>query len=203
MALRKKILKLTVFFIFFVILAFTIMFALNFDAAAEQYAEYNVKNTIIEGINRIYYNNTKKYYGELKNAVTVNYAGDGKINSISVDSAFLNLMSSEIVTDSIMFIESSSSSFGIPLGNITSVRLLSGHGPKIGIKIIPLGSVSGGIQSSFNEAGINQTIHRITFEINVIIEVLTPFHTCRTEIRLSYVISETVIVGAIPNVYFK
>lgn len=179
------------------------MFAQNFDKAAEQYAKFNVKNKITEGINKIYYDNTKRFYDRLKNAVLLNYSHEGKINSISVDTPFLNLLSAEIISQSVLFIEESSSSFGIPLGNITSVRLFSGLGPKIRVKIIPLGSISCGIKSSFTEGGINQTIHRITLDINALIEVLTPFSSNQAEINLSYVISETVIVGEIPNVYFK
>ena len=120
-----------------------------------------------------------------------------------MDTPFLNLLSAEIISQSVLFIEESSSSFGIPLGNITSVRLFSGLGPKIRVKIIPLGSISCGIKSSFTEGGINQTIHRITLDINALIEVLTPFSSNQAEINLSYVIGETVIVGEIPNVYFK
>ncbi|NLN55959.1 MAG: sporulation protein YunB [Clostridiales bacterium] len=201
--MRKKLFKWLIFIILIFILSFGIMFALNFDKAAEQYAKFNVKNKITEGINKIYYDNTKRFYDRLKNAVLLNYSHEGKINSISVDTPFLNLLSAEIISQSVLFIEESSSSFGIPLGNITSVRLFSGLGPKIRVKIIPLGSISCGIKSSFTEGGINQTIHRITLDINALIEVLTPFSSNQAEINLSYVISETVIVGEIPNVYFK
>lgn len=201
--MRKKLFKWLIFIILIFILSFGIMFAQNFDKAAEQYAKFNVKNKITEGINKIYYDNTKRFYDRLKNAVLLNYSHEGKINSISVDTPFLNLLSAEIISQSVLFIEESSSSFGIPLGNITSVRLFSGLGPKIRVKIIPLGSISCGIKSSFTEGGINQTIHRITLDINALIEVLTPFSSNQAEINLSYVISETVIVGEIPNVYFK
>ncbi len=206
MALRKrfiKLIKLVFILTAVLLLAAVLLFVFNFDSAAEQYAAFDVKNAITDGINKIYYNQTKKYYDELKYAVTVNFGDNGKIGSISVNSSFLNLFSSEIVADSILFIENSSSSFGIPLGNITSARILSGLGPKIKVKIIPLGSVSGGIQSNFTEAGINQTLHRLTLNIKALIEVLSPFETCRAEINLIYVISETVIVGDIPNVYFR
>lgn len=201
--MRKKIVKTVLFILLLAVLAFGLMFALNFDKAAEQYAGFNVKNTLTDGINKIYYDTTKKYYADLKNAVTVNYSPEGKVNSVVLDAAFLNFLSAEIIAQSIFFIEKSTSSFGIPLGNITMARLLSGLGPKIRVKIIPLGSVSCGINSYFVEAGINQTIHRVTVNINAVVEVLTPFNACQTEISLSYIISEIVIVGDIPNVYFK
>lgn len=180
-----------------------LLFALNFDSAAERFAAFDIKNSITGGINRIYYEMTTKYYEKLRDAVTVYTGENGKINAISVDSAFLNLFSAEIVTKTILFVEDSASSFGIPLGNITGVRILSGLGPKIKVKIIQLGSVAGAVKSSFTEAGINQTLHRVTLEISAVVEVLSPFCSKASEISLSYVISENVIVGDIPNVYFK
>lgn len=201
--MRKK--KLKIFLAVFLVcaLACAIAMAINFESAADKYAEYEIKNTLIQGINNIYYNQTRLNYENLKGAVEISRNSGGKITSISVDSVFLNLFTSETVTRVILFLESSSSSFGLPLGNLTSVKLLSGLGPKIKLKVVLQGNVAGGITSSFHEAGINQTLHRLTFEIKALVSAMTPFGSHETEINVSFIISETVIVGDIPNVYFK
>ena len=55
--------------------------------------------------------------------------------------------------------------------------------------------------SSFQSAGINQTLHRILVQIKVDISAIIPGYTASGTIDTQFVIAETVIVGNVPEAY--
>ena len=61
---------------------------------------------------------------------------------------------------------------------------------------------SGGTESVFESVGINQSVHRIYFELRATVSLLTPFTQTDCELTSSVCIAETVIIGEVPNVYF-
>jgi len=81
--------------------------------------------------------------------------------------------------------------------------LFSGRGPKIPIKIVPLGTVSTSFSNQFTAAGINQTRHQIMMDIVVDISILLPGYQTGTQVTTQVTIAETVIVGAVPDSYFQ
>lgn len=89
----------------------------------------------------------------------------------------------------------------IPIGTIIYGDLFLGRGPKIKIRLNPVGSVSSNIYSEFSSAGINQTKHRIMIELRAEVSVLIPFRTVSTEVSTSVCIAETVLVGDVPSTY--
>ena len=68
-------------------------------------------------------------------------------------------------------------------GGITGSRYLSGFGPGINIKIIPVGNVVTNLKSEFNAAGINQTLHRIYLELACTVTIVTPYDTIEANIK--------------------
>lgn len=106
---------------------------------------------------------------------------------------------SQVVQDKIAGIEVSE--LKIPIGNIFNSSILAGLGPKIKIKILPVGSVQSKFIDDFVSAGINQTKHKIFMEIKGNIVVIVPLIRIPTEV-ISYVpIAETIIVGDVPNTF--
>ena len=91
----------------------------------------------------------------------------------------------------------------ISSGNLTEIVLLSGMGPNIPIKIIPIGNVKTELKSEFIEKGVNQTLHRLYLEIYCEINILTPFNTINEKINNQFIIAENIIVGNIPTTYYN
>ncbi len=91
----------------------------------------------------------------------------------------------------------------IPAGNLTGISLLMGRGPKIPVEIITLTSSSIGFQNSIVTAGINQTKHQITLQVNVDIDVLVPWGSKSTHVSTDVLIADTVIVGQVPGTYLS
>ena len=51
------------------------------------------------------------------------------------------------------------------------------------------------------DSGINQTIYTISFDVNIRAAVVFPFRYREIPIKIENVISETVIIGAVPESY--
>jgi len=90
--------------------------------------------------------------------------------------------------------------FYIPLGNALGSRLLSGRGPKINVKIVPIGTISSNIKSEFQSAGINQSMHRLIIEFKVCVSIMSPFSNSTSQFTVPLCIAETIIVGEVPRV---
>jgi len=89
----------------------------------------------------------------------------------------------------------------IPLGTLLNQGLFSGVGPKIPIKLVPLGYAKIDIKNSFSAAGINQTKHEIHLEVIATVNILLPFSSSTTQIETELPIAQTIIVGTVPETY--
>lgn len=91
----------------------------------------------------------------------------------------------------------------IHLGTISGINFLSGRGPKVPIKLISKGISNSKIISKLEEAGINQTLHKIRILITVDIAGFLAGFTTNVETTSECVLSESLIVGSIPSSYTK
>lgn len=83
------------------------------------------------------------------------------------------------------------------------MKLLSGRGPGVKIRISTVGDVETNLKSEFTAQGINQTLHRIYLEAKCNINVLTPFRDIKKDITSQVLLSENVILGEIPTNYYN
>ena len=58
-------------------------------------------------------------------------------------------------------------------------------------------------KTDFEDAGINQTRHRIYLEVNTKVKVVIPLTTDTKEVKAEIPICETVIIGDVPNSYIN
>jgi len=93
--------------------------------------------------------------------------------------------------------------FGIRLGAFTGNPMLVGSGPKIKVKLSVVGNVETDMQSEFQAAGINQTLHKIYLNVSCNVRVLTPFTNIDEHITNQVLLAESVIVGNIPDAYYN
>ena len=89
------------------------------------------------------------------------------------------------------------------MGTFTGIPLLVGMGPRIRVKMTPIGSVRCKFVSHFESAGINQTIHRIYLLLTCEVTILTPYNTIKQKIDNQVLIAESVIVGIVPDFYYN
>jgi sporulation protein YunB len=89
----------------------------------------------------------------------------------------------------------------IPLGTIFGSKLLAGWGPNIRIRVISFPSVSTDFDSEFEDSGINQTRHKIYMVMQAKVRIAIPFGTADIDISNRVPVTETIIVGDVPNSY--
>jgi len=140
---------------------------------------------------------------ELESIISFEKDSEGRINAVKTNIVTANRLKSALslaVLDKIGQI--TESDVAVPSGSLTGLALLSGRGPNIPVKTVPVGSVRTNLQSKLTNGGINQTLHRIILEITVDMNVILPRETVSSEVTMNVVVSETVIVGTVPE-YFS
>lgn len=189
------------------IVIFTIIFAILIFAFYRQLSkhmseicEYKGRETANEII-------TSAIEKELKenNYNFLNIVRDGEnITSIETNSYLINQVQNEIkktINDN--FDNVQDKKMHLPIGTLSGINLLSGRGPEVTIQLHQVGAVDTEIKSEFLSAGINQTKHRIFLKIKIELSAILPTTSTDIKVDNDYLISETIIVGNIPNTYLK
>ena len=91
----------------------------------------------------------------------------------------------------------------IAFGTFTGVALLTGFGPDVRIKIVPIGTANCDFVSSFIPAGINQTVHRIYIDVYADIDVITPIADPTITVKAEILVCENLIIGKVPDTYLS
>lgn len=137
-----------------------------------------------------------------KNFVAFSEDADGKVRILTADSAKTNALKAELSTSLVNALGSiKGQTFAIPLGNVINGNLFAGRGPDLNVKILSVGAVTTDFRSEFEEAAINQTLHRIMLDVSVNVSVYVPFDLRDVTVKGSVCIAETVLVGEVPDAY--
>ena len=88
---------------------------------------------------------------------------------------------------------------GVPLGSLIFPSLLSGRGPRLPVRVLTVSNADAEFHSSFQAAGINQTMHRITMQVAMNITLLTPAGTQTLRVDSGVVVAETILIGRVPS----
>lgn len=136
------------------------------------------------------------------NLVVLERDNNGNIISVQTDMSKLNILKAEITTKAQeALFDYTKDSVGIPIGNLTGMDFFTGKGPKVKITYDITCSATSNISSSFESAGINQVLHKITLDISTQVYSMVPGNQTTSTTTSSFCIAETVIVGLSPNSY--
>lgn len=162
-------------------------------------ADAEMRARVLEIVNKniyeIYENNFN--YDEL---VTIEKDSTGKITMVKADTVKLNALATQIAIQSQQDIKDVGSlGVKIPLGYITKNNIISYWGPSITVKMVPIGRVQLDYDSTFESAGINQTRHKIYIKMKCDLNIILPLQRREVQVRNEIPVSETIIVGEIPE----
>lgn len=87
----------------------------------------------------------------------------------------------------------------VPMGYMTNSSITHNLGPKITVDMEQVGNIETNYESVFESAGINQTRHKIYLNVKMNLKVIVPLNIKEVEITSQIPISETIIVGQIPD----
>ena len=133
--------------------------------------------------------------------VSLSY-NSGAVAAVTTDPAYINYVKTEITSRAQDEIDrlSHSGAVSAHLGSYTGLIFLAEAGPVITLDIDSAQTVSCEFCSSFDGAGLNQTLHHITLTVNTEVTVYNPFRIHRTvKSQTDYEIAQTVIVGEVPS----
>ncbi len=137
-------------------------------------------------------------YGDF---ASVRYS-DGRAVSVETDPAAVNELKSRVTKNAELECEKIHNSvMYIPLGAFTGLSLIANEGPKIPLTYCLTGSFSAELESTFEEAGINQTIHHIRLVVTSEIVTASVDYKDTMTFTTDFEIAQSVIVGDIPTTY--
>lgn len=87
----------------------------------------------------------------------------------------------------------------VPMGYVTKNNILARFGPDVKIRMRPIGHITTRYISEFEDAGINQTRHKIYIETTTKVKMIMAVSSGELEIVNQIPIVETIIVGRVPN----
>ncbi|WP_264852191.1 sporulation protein YunB [Clostridium omnivorum] len=136
--------------------------------------------------------------------IKVEKDASGNIVMVQADTISMSKISSEVALKA----QKELKNYGqigvkIPLGYIFKNNLLASMGPDLLIKMVPVGYVETKYLSEFESAGFNQTRHKIYVEVKAKVRVVMFLGKSDIDVKCEVPISETIIVGKIPNNAFN
>ena len=138
-------------------------------------------------------------YSEL---VDVSYDKDGNIRLIQPNSVKLNRLARDLQNLSQNNVEMIADQYVyIPVGAFTGSILLSGVGPDVPVRMLPIGSVVSNYFTVFENVGINQTRHSIYINVRADVSLVLPISGNAVSTEVAVLVCESIIIGNIPNVY--
>lgn len=136
--------------------------------------------------------------------VKVTFDSENNVTAVSVDTVILN----EIIRNVIRSVQSSLDGIGrggitIPLGTLSGISVVSGVGPEIDVRVIPVGIAEATVATSFTEVGINQTRHVISLKLVTDVNLYLAGASGNVKTTTEVPVAEHIIVGKIPDTYLK
>lgn len=129
---------------------------------------------------------------------------NGKITMIQANSPRINTIAREIANLAQANLDAlGTQEISISVGTFTGLALLTGFGPDVTIKIVPIGTANCDFVSYFQSAGINQTLHKIYIDVYADVNIITPIDEPTVQVKAEILVCENVIVGEVPEFYLN
>ncbi len=165
-------------------------------------AEVRAIQVATESINRSVQQKVLDSNLQYQDFIQVHKDSQGHIVLMQANTVMIN----QFATDVTLMVQSalrqlSRESFRIPLGQVTGTQLLAGYGPRIPVGIVPVGSVRVKVDDRFEQAGINQTRHRIYLDFTAEVRIVVPPRSATTQVATRVPLVESIIVGQVPGTF--
>lgn len=141
---------------------------------------------------------------EYRDFVSLTFKESGDVAAMTTDTVLLLSLQNDVCHAVFASYPALSSfSLSVPLLWLLGIDFLSVSGPYAEIRVLPTRYLHTYCTSEFEEAGINQTRHRIVFHAEGTFTLLFPQGKETVTILEKYCIAETLIVGGVPDAYTK
>ena len=177
--------------------------ALAFRSLVTELAVSTARDVVVTSINSIVKDIMTDGSFDTASLVTLEKDALGSAAAITTNVAAVNLLSAEILERAVEKTAENVITVGIPVGNLFGSILLLNRGPSVPVDITMLSSSVAGFRSEMSAAGINQTRHQILLDVRVDVSLLMPWRAISTTVDTEILVSETVVVGEVPESYLN
>ena len=136
--------------------------------------------------------------------ISVKIDSDNNVSFIQADTIKMN----DLATKTALTAQENISSIGeqgilIPFGTILGNQFTSGKGPRVKVKMEPIGSVTSEYETEFEDAGINQTRHKIFITLISNLRIIIGSSSQHVSASTQILVSETIIIGDVPDSFMR
>ncbi len=197
----KKIFAIIFFIVFLIFSSVLIFLEKVVNPIVFSYGEAQINQILTKASNSAINELTAINYDEF---VDITYSTSGDVLAIKANTSEINKIGNMLALYTQSKIdEATVTGVNIPLGTLSGIAFLTGVGNDVKFKINPIGDAKCEFYTSFSSCGINQTSHKIFVTIESKASLILPFGTKQIENKSSYIVSEFVIVGKVPNTYLN
>ena len=127
---------------------------------------------------------------------------NGNITAVRTNTAEMNCLKSEIMELlGAEMPELDAQELGVPIGSILLPDYFAGQGVCLPVRVVALSSSDASFSTTFESAGINQSIQRVVLNVRITLTVLSPAGTQEIDVDSDVIVAETIVVGTVPNSY--
>ncbi len=199
--IRIKLCKFYIIFLLICILIAITIYVINelITPAIITAADIETRAKITETINYVIISEYSEKFN-YDNIINVEKDKEGNIAMIKADTLKMNKIACDVAMKSQTQLRKIGEvGLKVPLGYMFKNNLLAFMGPKINVKMQPIGYIETKYLSDFQSVGINQTRHKIYVQVKTNMRIIVPFNSKNIEITNEVPISETIIVGKVPD----
>ena len=136
--------------------------------------------------------------------ITVRTDTAGRITMLQANAVRMNELATVTALKAQASLESADAqSISIPLGAALGIPFLSGLGPRVQVRMVPVSAVSAAFSTEFESAGINQTRHKIYLSLHTTVRLVIPSGARQVSLGSQVLIAESIIVGEVPESYVQ
>lgn len=167
-----------------------------------EYAANVCEDSAIQEINNLMQDEVFSDPETYENMVILERDSENHVTALRTDVIAIGQIKAELVNGLFDRLEDlEQTTVEVPLGSVFAPNFFSGMGPVVDVGMAGLTQMEAEFVSAFSSAGINQTRHNIIIEIHAGFRILTPFGGEDREIVSRYPVTDTVIVGTVPERY--
>lgn len=197
----SKKLKFTI--VIFLIMTFLITFIYTLDKiimpTVKLVADAQMRAEVTNTINKTIFQEYSKNFN-YNDIIKFDKDNDGNVIMMTADTLKLSEIATLTVLKAQEELEKKSQvDIRIPMGYVTKNNILARFGPDVKIRMRPIGHITTRYLSEFEDAGINQTRHKIYIETTTRVKMVMAASSSELEIVNQIPIVETIIVGRVPN----
>jgi sporulation protein YunB len=133
----------------------------------------------------------------------VRYGDDGTVLSVETNTSDLNFVKTCFSKELGKILKEYGNiiTVSVPIGTLIGNEYTIGRGPDVTFKLKYSYSVKTELNSTYYEAGINNTLHSIELNVTNTVFIVMPWGNNAKNVRTKYILAETVIIGKVPDAY--